>query len=137
MKNSTIQDSKIFNFGKISATNGNISVVSSKTDLPFDVKRIFYLYDIPAKQSRGAHAHIKCHQIVIAISGSFILKIDDGTNKMDYFLNQPDEGVYIPPGIWGNELNFSAGSVALVLASDLFEEDDYIRNYKDFLSYKN
>jgi uncharacterized RmlC-like cupin family protein len=105
--------------------------------LPFLPKRVFYLYDIPAGEARGAHAHKECHQFIIAASGSFEISIDDGKNKKNVALNRPFYGLHIPPGIWAHELNFSSGSICLVLASLRFDEKDYIRNYDDFLKFIN
>ncbi len=104
--------------------------------IPFETKRIFYLYDIPGGESRGAHAHIECWQLLIAASGSFSVLADDGKQKASYFLNRPYQGLLIPPGIWASELDFSSGSVCLVLASHGYSESDYLRNYDDYLSFR-
>jgi dTDP-4-dehydrorhamnose 3,5-epimerase-like enzyme len=104
--------------------------------LPFDVKRIFYLYDIPGGESRGAHAHKSCHQFLIAASGSFEVLLDDGRTKNSIWLNRADVGLHIPPGIWASEVNFSSGSICLVLASEEYDESDYLREYNDFQQYK-
>ncbi|WP_276835150.1 GNAT family N-acetyltransferase, partial [Chryseobacterium cucumeris] len=102
---------------------------------PFNVKRIFYLYDIAGGESRGAHSHKECHQFLIAASGSFEVSLDDGKFKRQVFLNRPDLGLHIPPGIWASEINFSSGAICLVLASHTYNENDYIRNYEDFLNF--
>ena len=115
---------------------GNLSVVGSEIDVPFDIKRVFYLYDIPGGEDRGAHAHKECHQFLIAASGCFDVVLDDGTNKRTVTLNRPYYGLHIPPGIWAAEQGFSSGSVCLVLTSDKYNESDYIRDYNEFLSYK-
>ena len=116
--------------------NGGLSVVESTIDIPFDIKRIFYLYDIPGGKDRGAHAHIECHQFLIAGSGSFDVLLDDGKSKKLVTLNQPYRGLHIPPGIWASEVNFSSGSICLVLASHKYDEYDYIREYDKFLKHK-
>jgi len=101
----------------------------------FEVKRVFWLYDIPAGESRGAHAHKECHQFIIAASGSFEIEVDDGSDKRVFYLNRPYYGLYIPPGIWAHEMNFSAGAICLVLTSHEFNERDYIREYSAFKDY--
>ena len=116
---------------------GNLTVVGNGIDVPFDVKRVFYLYDIPGGASRGAHAHRMCHQFLVAVSGSFEVVLDDGSNKRTVVLNRPFYGLHIPPGIWAAEQGFSSGSVCLVLASEIYDEADYIRDYEEFLIYKD
>lgn len=137
MKNISIDKCRIIDLKKINNRSGNITIAENDMDLPFGVKRVFYIYDIPGGEDRGAHAHIECHQFLIAVSGSFEVELDDGVNKKVFTLKQPDYGLHIPPGIWAAEKNFSSGAVCLVLTSHLFEEKDYIRDYKDFLEYKN
>ena len=137
MNRPTIYDCSIIEIRKISNRSGNISIVEGSKNLPFLPKRVFYLYDIPAGEARGAHAHKECHQFIIAASGSFEISIDDGKNKKNVALNRPFYGLHIPPGIWAHELNFSSGSICLVLASLRFDEKDYIRNYDDFLKFIN
>ena len=112
---------------------GSLTFIQNNSKIPFRIKRIFYLYDIPGGESRGAHAHKKCKQFLIATSGSFHVELDDGINKINYELNNPDFGLFIPPGIWASEVNFSSGSTCLVLTSDIYDENDYIRNYNDYL----
>ena len=104
--------------------------------VPFDVKRVFYSYDIPGGEARGAHAHKKCHQFLVAASGSFEVVLDDGVNKRTVLLNRPFYGLHVPPGIWAMEQGFSSGSICLVLASEGYLEEDYIRNYEDFVMYR-
>jgi hypothetical protein len=111
-------------------------VVNNNDNIPFEVKRIFYIYDIPGGEDRGAHAHKDCHQFLIAVSGSFEVEMDDGTNKRTVTLNRPYYGLHIPPGIWAAEKGFSSGAVCLVLASHKYDEKDYIRDYSNFLAYK-
>lgn len=114
---------------------GHITPVTNNLEIPFRIKRVFYLYDIPGGESRGAHAHLKCHQFLIAASGSFEVLLDDGRAKRLIQLNRPNVGLHIPPGIWASEINFSAGSICLVLASQKYDEKDYIRNYESYLKY--
>ncbi len=135
MKN-TIYNCNIIEFKRIHFKQGNLSVVENGIDVPFDINRIFYLYDIPGGESRGAHAHKTCHQILIAASGSFEVLMDDGRNRRIVQLNRPFMGLHIPPGIWASEINFSSGSICLVLASHKFDESDYIRDYDEFKKYK-
>jgi len=116
---------------------GNISIVENDINLPFSIERVFYIYDIPGGEDRGAHAHKACHQFIIAASGSFEIELDDGTNKRTVILNRPYYGLHIPPGIWAAEKAFSSGAICLVLASDKFSEEDYIRDYNNFKVYMN
>ena len=134
-KNISVFDCGIFKLPKTSFREGNITVIENKINIPFDVNRIFYLYDIPGGESRGAHAHKKCHQFLIAASGSFEVLLNDGKTQKLISLNQPYMGLHILPGIWAAEINFSSGAICLVLASEKYEESDYIRNYEDFLNY--
>lgn len=124
---------KIINFPKISDQRGNLSFIESNKQIPFDIRRIYYLYDVPTDAERGAHGHKKLQQVIIPISGSFDFSLDDGTKKQKFSLKRPWEGLYVPPMMWRELDNFSSGSVCLVLASDFYTEDDYYRNYKDFL----
>lgn len=121
--------------GLLGENKGKLTPVSSNQDLPFDINRIFYLYDIPGGESRGAHSHKECHQFLIAASGSFEVVVDDGKNKRTFFLDRPYYGLHIPPGIWASEQGFSSGSICLVLASHHYDENDYIRDYCEYLSY--
>jgi hypothetical protein len=110
----------------------NISVIKND-NFPFKVKRIFYLYDIAAGGSRGSHAHKRCHQFLIALNGSFEVLLDDGFRKRRVFLNHPSSGLHIPPGIWASEVNFSSSSICLVMASMRYHEEDYIRDYSEYV----
>lgn len=130
---SSILNCKIINLPRFGDRNGNITSINNFVEIPFEVNRVFYLYDIPGGESRGAHAHIKCHQFLIAVSGSFEILLDDGNYKKTISLNRPHEGLHIPPGIWASENNFSSGSICLVLASHKYNESDYIRKYDSFL----
>jgi hypothetical protein len=135
MKRVKVYDCSIIELPKHSDRAGNISIVQGLTNLPFEPHRIFYLYDIPAGEDRGAHAHKECHQFIIAASGSFEVALDDGINKKTMSLNRPFYGLHIPPGIWAHELNFSSGAICLVLASHKYNEKDYIRDYSTYLQY--
>ena len=115
---------------------GNISVVENGKTLPFDVKRVYFLYDVPGGESRGAHAHKNLEQLIIAASGSFTVTLDDGVCKRTYFLNRPYQGLYVKPGIWRDLNDFSSGAVCMVLASHPYDADDYIRNYNEFLTFR-
>jgi hypothetical protein len=133
----SVTDCNLIQLPKVQNRSGNISIVENADNLlPFDVKRIFYLYDIPGGESRGAHAHKSCHQFLIAASGSFEVLLDDGRTKNSIWLNRADVGLHIPPGIWASEVNFSSGSICLVLASEEYDESDYLREYNDFQQYK-
>ena len=133
----TIQDIQVIELPVIHFRAGNISPIENLKEIPFKTKRVFYLYDIPGGESRGAHAHKECWQFLIAASGSFEVLADDGFEKKSYFLNRPNKGLLIPPGIWASELEFSSGSVCLVLASHHYEPGDYIRNYEEYLQFKS
>ncbi|MCD9854174.1 FdtA/QdtA family cupin domain-containing protein [Epilithonimonas sp. JDS] len=135
MKNKpSVFDCSIINLGKINFDEGNLTVVQNNTSFPFEVKRVFYLYDIAGGESRGAHSHKECHQFLIAASGSYEVSLDDGHLKRQVFLNRPDIGLHIPPGIWASEVNFSSGAICLVLASHTYNENDYIRDYNIFIN---
>lgn len=115
---------------------GNLSVVENGKEVPFDVKRVYYLYDVPGGESRGGHAHKALRQLIVAASGSFSVTLDDGKDKKTFVLNRPYQGLYVVSGIWRTLDDFSSGAVCLVLASELYDEDDYIRNYEGFLEFK-
>jgi len=132
----TIDDCPVIELPKIQSNSGSITVFENQKNLPFQVKRIFYLYDIPAGEDRGAHAHHQCHQLLVAASGSFEVQLDDGANKKIVSLNRPFYGLHIPPGMWAHELNFSAGAICLVLTSHVFDAGDYIRDYNEYLIYR-
>ena len=132
----SVFDCAILELPRINNRSGNITAIQNKEEIPFDIKRIFYLYDIPGGESRGAHAHKNCHQFLIAASGSFEVQLDDGKVKKAVMLNQPFRGLHIPPGIWASEVNFSSGAICLVLASHIYDENDYLRDYEEFLEFK-
>ena len=136
MERTTIHDCVIIEVPKISFRAGNISIVEGFKNLPFEPKRVFYLYDIPAGEARGAHAHKECHQFIIAASGSFDVILDDGKDHRVVTLNRPYQGLIVIPGIWRELVNFSSGSCCLVLASLRYDEKDYIRDYQEFLTFK-
>lgn len=134
---SNVYDSTMLEFDRHhSNRKGDICVVENGMTIPFDVKRLYYLYDVPGGESRGGHAHKNLSQLIIAASGSFAVTLDDGNVKRTFTLNRPYQGLYIKPGIWRELYDFSSGSVCLVLASDKYDETDYIRDYKDFLNYR-
>ena len=135
MENS-VYDCVILPLNKIHNRAGNMTIVEGETNIPFDVKRIYYLYDIPGGEARGGHGHKELKQLVVAASGSFNVVLDDGTNKKIITLNRPDYGLLVVPGIWRELIEFSSGSVCLVLASDIYNENDYFRNYKSFKNSK-
>ena len=125
---------KIIEIPKINNTKGSIGVIENDT-IPFEVKRVYYLFDVPSGAKRGGHAHKKLKQVILAISGSFDVVLKDGKSKEIITLNRPDKGLLIENNIWRELENFSSGSVCLVLASEEFSEDDYIRSYKEYLSF--
>lgn len=115
---------------------GNLTVVENGKTLPFDVKRVYYLYDVPGGESRGAHAHKELSQLIIAASGSFTVTLDDGKCKRSFFLNRPYQGLYVKPGMWRTLEDFSSGAVCMVLASDVYKASDYIRTYEEFIDFR-
>lgn len=131
----SVFDCSLCQLNKFHDLEGNLTVVSENVHVPFPINRVFYSYDIPGGEDRGAHAHKECHQFIIAASGSFEVVLDDGTNKRTVTLNRPFWGLHVPPGIWASEQGFSSGSICLVLASHGYSEEDYIRNYDDFMKY--
>lgn len=137
MKESNVYNCTIIHLSKHhSDRKGNLSVVENQETIPFNVKRIYYLYDVPGGEERGAHAHKALSQLIIAVSGSFDVVLDDGKVKRTYTLNRPYEGLYVVPGMWRELKNFSSGSVCMVLASDVYNKEDYIRDYNNFINYK-
>lgn len=136
MQKSSVYDCVILPLSKIHSRSGNITIVESDTHVPFEIKRVYYLYDIPGGESRGGHAHRELYQLIVAASGSFDILLDDGRNKKVVTLNRPYYGLLIVPGIWRELMEFSSGSVCLVLASDVYKESDYIREYENFKIFK-
>ena len=115
---------------------GNITVVQNGNTVPFDVKRVYYLYDVPGGESRGSHAHRNLSQLIVAASGSFRVTLDDGDARCSFVLNRPYQGLYVKPGIWRDLDDFSSGAVCMVLASELYQVEDYIRDYDEFLKFR-
>jgi dTDP-4-dehydrorhamnose 3,5-epimerase-like enzyme len=126
---------ELIHLPKIHDTRGNLSVIEGDT-IPFEIKRVYYLYDVPSGSERGGHAHIEQLEFLIALSGSFDVVLKNGTSETIITLNKPNIGLLIPTGIWRELQNFSSGSVCLVLASDVFAEEDYIRDFEDFELFK-
>lgn len=137
MKSRSIENVEIISIPKIvdEKGRGKLSVIE-KSIVPFEIKRVYYLYDVPSDAFRGGHAHKDLYQFMIPLSGSFEVSIDDGFNSKKIMLNKPDQGLLIPSGIWREMDNFSAGSVCLVLASEVYDESDYFRDYNSFQDYK-
>lgn len=133
---SSVYNCNIVELPKIHNAAGNITALENLQDIPFEIKRIYYLYDIPGGEGRGGHAHKELRQFVVAVSGAFDVLLDDGKNRKIVHLDRPYFGLYIIPGIWRELLNFSSGSICLVLASEIYSETDYIREYDDFRKYK-
>ena len=136
MRSSTVDDCKIIELDKIIHRQGNITVLENDKSVLTDMPRVFYTYDIPGGESRGAHAHKELQQLLVAVSGSFEVLLDDGKNRKTVMLNLPNKGLLVVPGIWSQQINFSSGAVCFVIASQMYEESDYIRDYDDFLKYK-
>lgn len=136
MKNSTVYDCSIIELDKHHHPKGNLTVVENGISVPFSTKRVYYLYDVPGGESRGGHAHKDLYQLIVAASGSFTVTLDDGKVKRTFLLNRPYQALMVVPGIWRTLDDFSSGSVCLVLASEGYTEDDYIRNYEDFITIK-
>ena len=127
---------EIIDLPKIYDPRGNLTVAEQMRNVPFEVKRVYWTYDVPAGERRGGHAHKECVEFIIAVSGSFTVTLDDGKgNRKDFHLNHPWQGLLVPTGIWRTLEDFSSGAVCLVLASESYDEDDYIYEYEDFLKY--
>lgn len=135
-QNSTVFDCSVIDMAKVHSENGNITVIENGDNIPFEVKRVYYLYDVPSGEVRGGHAHYELQQYIIAASGSFDVVLNDGVNKRTISLNRPNLALHIVPGLWRELENFSSGSISLVLASQKYMENDYIRNYQEFLNLK-
>lgn len=137
MRGMIIDDCKLVQLDKHhSDRKGNLSVVEGGKDVPFEVKRVYYLYDVPGGESRGGHAHKALYQLIVAVSGSFSVTLDDGVDKRTFVLNRPYQGLLVVPGIWRTLDDFSSGAVCMVLASEKYDEMDYVREYEEFLSLK-
>lgn len=133
----SVYNCPVITLPKIHNRAGNITAVNNEMEIPFPVKRIYYLYDVPGGETRGGHAHYKLQQLIVAVSGSFDVILDDGKVKKTVHLNRPNYGLLVVPGIWRDLVNFSSGAVLLVLASESYDEMDYIRDYNEFLAYTN
>jgi hypothetical protein len=133
----TVYNCSILELPKIHNRAGNITPIDNSNNIPFDVKRVYYLYDIPGGETRGGHAHKNLYQLLVAASGSFDVLLDDGVNKKIVSLNRPYLGIYIVPGIWRELINFSSGAICLVLASRKYDAGDYMRDYQEYLTFKN
>ena len=127
------KDCRMIELPKISDTRGNLTFIESNSHIPFNIKRVYYLYDVPGGAERGGHAHKQLEEFIIAMSGSFDVVLDDGFEKRNFHLNRSYFGIYIPRLIWRELNNFSSGSVCMVLASECFEEADYFREYDEYL----
>lgn len=132
-----VTDCLLMDLPKVKDRAGNLTPVHSKQEIPFEINRVFYIYDVPGGEDRGAHAHKACHQFIVAASGAFEVELRDGTNVRKVLLNRPYNGLYVPPGIWAQEQGFSSGSVCLVFASHYFDESDYIRDFTVYKAYIN
>lgn len=126
---------KLISLQKIADPRGNLTVVEQCKDIPFNVSRVYWTYDVPSGEHRGGHAHRHCQELIVAVSGSFTVTLDNGSDRCSFLLNHPYQGLYVEAGIWRTLEDFSSGAVCLVLAEDLFEEEDYIRDYHAYLDY--
>ena len=135
--NNSVYDCVILPLNKIHNRAGNITIVEGQKNVPFEVKRIYYLYDIPGGEARGGHAHRELKQLIVAASGSFDVLLNDGQNKKVVSLNRPDYGLMVVPGIWRELMEFSSGAICLVLASEIYQVDDYIHSYDEFVKLRN
>lgn len=135
-KTTTIKDCKLLDFPKNHQLNGNLTSITNGVEVPFDINRIYYLYDVPGGEERGGHAHKELYQIMVALSGSFRVTLDDGVNKQSFNLFQPYQGLLIPPGLWRDLDTFSSGSICMVLASAHYDENDYFRDYEKYTLWK-
>jgi hypothetical protein len=132
-----LEDCKLLDLPRIRFREGNLTAAHSNGEIPFPIERVFYIYDVPGGEDRGAHAHKECHQFIVAASGAFEVELTDGISVKKILLNRPYMGLHIPPGIWAQEVGFSSGSVCLVFASHLYDESDYIRDFEKYIHYRN
>lgn len=136
LKTSTIRDCELLTLPKIQTESGAITALNNNNEIPFDARRVYYLYDVPGGAERGGHAHKELYQLIVAGSGSFDVVIDDGSMKRTITLNRPYHGLLIVPGIWRELVNFSSGAICLVMASEEFDAEDYVRDYEYFIRLK-
>lgn len=130
-----VSEAKVIDLFKVTDRRGNLTVVEGMKDIPFNIARTYWVYDVPGGESRGGHAHKRLKQFIVALSGSFIVNLDDGYNKRSILLNHPYQGLEIETGIWRTLDDFSSGAVCMVLASEPYDESDYIYDYDEFLAY--
>jgi dTDP-4-dehydrorhamnose 3,5-epimerase-like enzyme len=130
----SIEDCKLIELPKIADPRGNLTFIEGGQHIPFEIRRVYYTYDVPGGTDRGGHAHKALHQLIIAMSGSFDVTLDDGLNKQKFHLNRSYQGLYLCPMIWRDLDNFSSGSVCMVLASNMYDASDYYRDYSEFIS---
>jgi hypothetical protein len=136
MRISRVKDCRIVDLPIVQTESGSITSLNNSIDIPFNIKRVYYLYDVPNQADRGAHAHKELQQLIVAVSGSFTITLFDGFENMTFILNQPNQGLLLVPGIWRELNGFSGGGICLVLASHEYQESDYIRDYHDYLEFK-
>jgi len=137
MEKFSVNDCSVLDLNKHhSDRKGNLTVVQNGVTVPFDIKRVYYLYDVPGGESRGSHAHRELSQLIVAASGSFRVVLDDGSTKRAFVLNRPYQGLLVKPGIWRDLDDFSSGAVCMVLASEVYLPEDYIRDYDEFISFR-
>ena len=127
----------VIELNKVHNRSGNLTFIEDRMEIPFDVRRLYYLYDVPGGAERGGHAHKKLQQLIVAASGCFDVVLDDGKNRKVVELNRPYYGLHVVPGIWRELINFSSGAICLVLASEKYDADDYIRDYDEYLKLSN
>jgi dTDP-4-dehydrorhamnose 3,5-epimerase-like enzyme len=132
---SPIEKVRVIDLPKICDPRGNLSFVEGGRHIPFNIRRVFYIYDVPGGETRGGHAHKECQTVLIAISGSVDIRLTDGVKEMVVTLNRSNKGLLIPPGVWDTMHNFTTGTICLALASGFYEEEDYIRDYDEFCEY--
>jgi hypothetical protein len=132
----TVDDCRVIDFPRILRSEGNLTAVHGQREVPFDIARLYYLYDVPGGESRGGHSHRELQQVIVSAMGSFCVELDDGQRRKSVRLSRAYYGLYVPPMIWRELVDFSSGGICLVLASLPFEEGEYIRDYQDFISRK-
>jgi len=132
----SLDDCRLMQLPRVQQREGSLTAVHSDVDIPFPIERIFYVYDVPGGEGRGAHAHRELHQMIVSVMGAFDVTVDDGRARRAYTLSRAYQGLYVPPTIWAELDGFSSGAVCLVLTSDHYREEDYIRNYDDFRRFR-